>query len=367
MEKIAISRMTKNFNLEKKLIFIERYLDLKDDEKSIFMKKIRNEKNAEEIISKFTQTFSTDLPNSELAKILEKRLKGEYSEIALNMEFNLNNIDKFIQSKSLTNTQILEILSKAPKKEYESFNNEIKKTIQEYEYLVSKKKEDVLKNINLHVPKGKTVAFVGETGAGKSTIIKVLTRFYDLKSGEIKIGGINIKDFRLNDLRSIIGMVPQDNYLFSGTILENLYYGLNEKPKLNDKVLKITKNLGIHDFIKELPKQYETQLNEMGTNLSIGQRQLICFARVLMIEPKILLLDEATSSIDPYTEKIIQEAIKKISKGRTTFIIAHRLSTITNADIICVMDNGSIIEQGSHEELIKKKSRYFSLVNSINQ
>ncbi len=367
MEKMAISRLAKNFTPEKKLTFIERYLDLKDDEKSVFMKKMRNEKNAPEIMSKFTQTFSTDLPNKELAKILEKRLKGEYSEISLNMGFNLNNIDEFIQSKSLTNTQILEILSKAPKEEGKPFSNEIKKAIKEYEYLASKKKEDVLKNINLHIPKGKTVAFVGETGAGKSTIIKVLARFYDIKSGEIKIGGINIKDFKLNDLRSIMGMVPQDNYLFSGTILENLYYGLSKKPEMNGKLLKITKNIGLHDFIKELPLQYETPLNEMGTNLSIGQRQLICFARVLMIEPKILLLDEATSSIDPYTEKIIQEAIKKISKGRTTFIIAHRLSTIANADIICVMDNGMIIEQGSHDELMKKKARYFELVNSINQ
>lgn len=368
MQKMIFGKIIKNLSEEKKIIILERFIGLDNDEKSSFLSRLRLEKDKRIILDEFSKKNKTDFTYSELAKMLDKRLKGEYTIPKLEIQFSIDTLGDLMQAKQLTNTQILEVLisEKIPKNEHMQFSNNVKKAIEEYKEIVKKKKEDVLKNISLKIPSAKTVAFVGETGAGKSTIIKLLTRFYDIKSGEIKIGGINIADFRTKDLRSIIGMVPQDNFLFSGTILENLYYGLNKTPKITKKMLNITKHIGLHDFIKELPLKYNTKLREMGTNLSIGQRQLICFARVLMIDPKILILDEATSSIDPYTEKIIQKAIKKMSRGRTTLIIAHRLSTIMDADIICVMDNGRIIEQGSHEELMKLKRHYYELVNVNN-
>jgi ABC-type multidrug transport system fused ATPase/permease subunit len=351
---------------ENKLRFVERFVNLSDEEKQSFIAAFNNSYNKKKFIEEFSKKIDLDITTKELSRMLEKKIMGEYPAIKIESQTDINSIGEIIKIKELTTSQILEILvnSKIPKDEYESYSEDVKKLMNEYMLNLKRKKEDVLKDINIKIQKGKTVAFVGETGAGKSTIAKLISRFYDVTSGEILIDGINIKDFKTDELRSVIGMVPQDNFLFSGTILENLYYGLDDKPLLNNKVIKITKKLGLHDFIKELPEKYETKLKEMGTNLSVGQRQLICFARVLMINPKILILDEATSSIDPYTEKIIQSAIKKMSVGRTTIIIAHRLSTIKDADMICVMGNGRIIEKGSHEELVKLKGHYYNLLNA---
>jgi ABC-type multidrug transport system fused ATPase/permease subunit len=330
---------------ENKLRFVERFVNLSDEEKQYFIAAFNNSYNKKKFIEEFSKKIDLDITTKELSRMLEKKIMGEYPAIKIESQTDINSIGEIIKIKELTTSQILEILvnSKIPKDEYESYSEDVKKLMNEYMLNLKRKKEDVLKDINIKIQKGKTVAFVGETGAGKSTIAKLISRFYDVTSGEILIDGINIKDFKTDELRSVIGMVPQDNFLFSGTILENLYYGLDDKPLINNKVIKITKKLGLHDFIKELPEKYETKLKEIGTNLSVGQRQLICFARVLMINPKILILDEATSSIDTYTEKIIQSAIKKMSVGRTTIIIAHRLSTIKDADMICVMVNGRII------------------------
>ncbi|VVB74732.1 Molybdate/tungstate import ATP-binding protein WtpC [Candidatus Tiddalikarchaeum anstoanum] len=364
-----VNNSIKELNYDKKLLFVQRFIELSDDERLNFIKKVKSLAEKHDVILKFAQNFNTELNYNKLASILDKRLLGQYTPVYLNNEFDINNIDIFVQEKDLSNTQILELLStqKDVKKYLNSFSNDVRKAIEEYRKINEQKKGDVLKNINLVIPKGKTVAFVGETGAGKSTVAKLIARFYDVNSGEIVLDKTNIKDFKIKDLRSIIGMVPQDNFLFTGTILENIYYGLNKKPEIDEKFLKITKSLGLHDFIKELPEGYNTEIREMGSNLSLGQRQLICFARVLLINPKILILDEATSSIDPYSEKLIQAAIKKISEGRTTIIIAHRLSTIMDADIICVMSNGRIIESGTHEELMKEKGHYFDLINIQKQ
>ena len=213
---------------------------------------------------------------------------------------------------------------------------------------------------------GKTIAIVGPTGAGKTTLIKLITRFYDINdgNGEILIDGINIKDIKKDDLRKKIGMVPQDSFLFTNTILENLYYGKPEGEEIvmTEELEEISKFLGLDNFIQNMPEKYNTPLMENASNLSVGQRQLIAFARVLMVDPKILILDEATSSVDPYTETLIQDALDKAKKGRTTIIIAHRLSTIKNADEIYVLEDGKFVEHGSHDELMTLNGQYANLV-----
>ncbi len=255
---------------------------------------------------------------------------------------------------------------KIPPEIYEQFSPTVKTAIKEDKEIRAHKTGTIIKNISFNIPAGKTIAFVGPTGAGKTTIVKLLSRFYDIEEdkGQITIDGINIKEVNKVDLRSVIGMVPQDSFLFTGTILENLYYG---KPKdepivLDEKLLEISKFLGLHNFIDNMPEKYDTYLLENAANLSVGQRQLICFARVLMTDPKILILDEATSSVDPYTESLIQDALEKAKEGRTTIIIAHRLSTIKNADEIFVVDEGKIIEHGSHNDLIAANGHYANLV-----
>lgn len=220
----------------------------------------------------------------------------------------------------------------------------------------------IINNFNAKVKKGQKIAIVGPTGAGKTTMVKLLMRFYDVSSGEILIDGINIKNFKRSDLRSLFGMVLQDTWLFSGTIAENIKYG-----KLDasiEDVKDACRAASVHHFIKTLPDGYDMILNEESDNISQGQKQLLTIARVILADPKILILDEATSSVDTRTEVLIQDAMDKLMEGRTSFVIAHRLSTIKNADMILVMKNGDIVETGNHEELLKKNGFYAILYNS---
>ena len=197
---------------------------------------------------------------------------------------------------------------------------------------------------------------------GKTTMVKLLMRFYDVNSGEILIDGHNIKDFKRGDLRKMFGMVLQDTWLFSGTVKDNIRYG--EPNSQDNQVIEAAKAAHVHHFIKTLPNGYNSIINEESNNISAGQKQLLTIARVILANPKILILDEATSSIDTRTEIQIQNAMDNLMKGRTSFIIAHRLSTIKNADLILVMNHGDIVEQGKHEELLANKGFYADLYNS---
>ncbi|MCR4944708.1 MAG: ABC transporter ATP-binding protein/permease [Clostridium sp.] len=220
----------------------------------------------------------------------------------------------------------------------------------------------IINDFSTKVKPGQKVAIVGPTGAGKTTMVKLLMRFYDVNSGAIKIDNHNIKDFNRSDLREMFGMVLQETWLFNGTIADNIKYG-----KLNatqEEIEKAAKAARIHHFIKTLPGGYNMELNEEASNVSQGQKQLLTIARAILADPKILILDEATSSVDTRTEVLIQEAMDNLMEGRTSFVIAHRLSTIKNADMILVMKDGDIIEQGNHEELLAKKGFYYNLYNS---
>lgn len=220
----------------------------------------------------------------------------------------------------------------------------------------------IIHDFNAKVREGQKIAIVGPTGAGKTTMVKLLMRFYDVASGEIKVDGHNIKDFDRGELRKMFGMVLQDTWLFGGTVKDNIKYGKEEAT--DDQVIEATKAAHVHHFIKTLPKGYQSVINEESTNISSGQKQLLTIARVILADPKILILDEATSSIDTRTEIQIQSAMDHLMKGRTSFIIAHRLSTIKNADLILVMNHGDIVEQGTHEVLLKQEGFYSELYNS---
>jgi ATP-binding cassette subfamily B protein len=222
--------------------------------------------------------------------------------------------------------------------------------------------ESVINNFSAKVKKGQRIAIVGQTGAGKTTIVKLLMRFYDVRSGAIKIDGIDIKDFRRNDLRNQFGMVLQDTWLYNGSVMENIRYGnLNAS---DTDVIRASKAAHVDSFIHMIPGGYDMIINEEATNISQGQKQLITIARAILADPKILIFDEATSSVDTRTEMAIQKAMNKLMEKRTSFIIAHRLSTIRDSDLIFVMDKGAIVEQGNHDELILKKGAYFDLYNS---
>jgi ABC-type multidrug transport system fused ATPase/permease subunit len=220
-------------------------------------------------------------------------------------------------------------------------------------------KQEVLKGIDFKVNPGETVAIVGATGAGKSTIISLITRLYDINSGEIFIDDVNLKDYELYNLRSHIGVVLQDVFLFHGSIFENLAFG-DESITL-EKIKSVAKDIEVDEFIEQLPGGYEYVVSERGSSISLGQRQLLSFLRAYLSDPKILILDEATSSIDHESEKLIQRATEKITKNRTSIIIAHRLSTIEKADKIIVMENGKIVEEGKHLELLDKNGYYATL------
>lgn len=222
-----------------------------------------------------------------------------------------------------------------------------------------KEEEPVLRKFSLEVQPGETIAVVGPTGSGKTTIINLLARFYEIQDGTIQIDGHNIQDVTLNSLHSQMGIVLQDPYLFSGTIAENIIFNQKEVPF--DDIQVAAESVNAHEFIERMPKGYETEVGERGSKLSVGQRQLISFARALLPNPKILVLDEATSSVDPYTEIMIKQALNKLLYDRTSFIIAHRLSTVRTADRIVVIKDGEIIEEGSNDELLAKKGEYYRL------
>jgi len=219
--------------------------------------------------------------------------------------------------------------------------------------------EPVLKNLTLQAEPGQRVALVGETGAGKSTIIRLLARFFDTTGGAVRINGHNVKQVTQASLRSQIGIVLQDTFLFTGTIADNIRYGRLEAG--HQEIVEAAKAVGAHEFIINLPEGYETEVGENGVNLSVGQRQLISFARALLADPRLLIMDEATSSVDTATEKQIQQALDRLMEGRTSFVIAHRLSTITNADKIVVLDQGQIVERGTHKELLARQGQYYHL------
>lgn len=220
----------------------------------------------------------------------------------------------------------------------------------------------ILNGINFKVNQGETYAIVGPTGAGKSTIVNLISRFYNVDSGEILIDGVDISKVTIRSLRTQMGVMMQDSFIFAGTIMDNIRYGnLNAT---DEQVITAAKTVCAHDFIMGMEKGYETEVNERGSRLSAGQRQLISFARALLADPKILILDEATSSIDTETEILLQKGLNKLLEGRTSFIIAHRLSTIKNADCILYVDKGGILEKGNHEELLEQKGAYYDLYMS---
>lgn len=273
-------------------------------------------------------------------------------------------IDEFIEG--MTNLErIIEtidepitILDSKDAKEYNIKGN-IKFENVDFSYLPDKK---VLKNINFEIKENEKIALVGETGSGKSTIANLICRFYEINKGNIKIDGINIKDIKLKSIRSQITIMQQEIFLFSKTIMDNLMYGNDKITK--EEVIEICKNINLHNWIMKFPKGYDTILDENGSNLSDGEKQILCYARSIINKPKILILDEATSKIDTRTEKMLQKLTEKITENKTVIIIAHRLSTITKCDRIFFIKNKKVSEIGTHEELMNKKGDYYNLYTS---
>ena len=220
----------------------------------------------------------------------------------------------------------------------------------------------IIKNFNLVVKPGEKVAIVGPTGAGKTTLVKLLMNFYKLNKGNIIVDGMNIKDYDVYSMRKNFGMVLQDTWLYSGTIMENLKYG--KLDATDEEVYEACKVANVDHFIRTLPDGYNMQIDEENANISQGQKQLLTIARAILANSKILILDEATSSVDTRTEELIQDAMDKLMEGRTSFVIAHRLSTIKNADVILVINDGEVVEIGNHNELLKKNGYYAKLYNS---
>ena len=242
--------------------------------------------------------------------------------------------------------------------------NRVFEFLEEEEHVKFGYKEDkpLIKDLSVDVKSGQMVAIVGKTGAGKTTLINLLMRFYDVQGGSIKIDGVDIRDMKREDLRSMFGMVLQDTWLFNGTIYDNIRYGRFDATK--EEIIEAAKVANVHHFIKTLPGGYNMLLNEEASNVSQGEKQLLTIARAILKDPAILILDEATSSVDTRLELLLQKAMRNIMKDRTSFVIAHRLSTIRSADLILVMNDGNIIEQGTHEELMKQGGYYESLYNS---
>ena len=275
-------------------------------------------------------------------------------------------ISSMLQAMAAASERILDFLEE-PEEEQDTENAISTKGIKgnvTFDHVQFGYNEDkvIIHDFNEKVKDGQKIAIVGPTGAGKTTIVKLLMRFYDVNKGAILVDGHNIQEFKRGDLRKVFGMVLQDTWLFGGTIKENIKYG---KPDATDEeVIEAAKAAHVHHFIQTLPKGYDMVIDEESNNISQGQKQLLTIARVILTNPEILILDEATSSIDTRTEEQIQAAMDNLMKGRTSFIIAHRLSTIKNADLILVMNEGDIIEQGTHEELLEKGGFYANLYNS---
>ncbi len=276
------------------------------------------------------------------------------------------NIANILQSTVASAERVFELLDqdeeiqdRAITKTIASPNGNVKFENVKFSY---KKEVPLIDNMNIEVQKGQTVAIVGPTGAGKTTLVNLLMRFYEIEAGKITIDGININDLQRSHLRSIFGMVLQDTWLFNGTIKDNIAYG--KKGATFKEVVAAAKAAHADHFIRTFPDGYNTVLNEEATNISQGQKQLLTIARAILADPAILILDEATSSVDTRTEIFIQKAMTELMKGKTSFVIAHRLSTIRNADLILVMDNGSIIETGNHHDLLAKGGLYADLYNS---
>jgi ABC-type multidrug transport system fused ATPase/permease subunit len=219
--------------------------------------------------------------------------------------------------------------------------------------------EPVLQDVNLVIEPGQTVALIGPTGAGKTSIANLVARFYDVSDGMVLIDGIDVRTVTQQSLRRQMGLVPQDPFLFSGTIRDNIRFGLPDVA--DESVIDASKFANCHEFIMALPDNYDTEILEGGANLSLGQRQLICIARAVLADPKILILDEATASVDTVTEALIQDALDRLLAGRTSIVIAHRLSTIRNADMICAVQAGRIVQRGRHEELLQEGGLYAML------
>lgn len=288
----------------------------------------------------FSYTMFIGMLYNPLRQIADKFNEMQMGMIAANRVFEVLDIKEHIQDKG--------------KEVAHTFNGNIEFNNVHFSYT---DKEEVLKGINLDVKQGETIAIVGATGAGKSTIINLLNRFYEINSGEILIDKTNIKDFTLDSLRNQIAVVLQDVFLFADTIHNNITL---ENPEISrEQVVKAAKEIGVHDFIMTLPNGYDYNVKERGVMLSSGQRQLIAFLRAFVSNPSILILDEATSSIDSYSEDLIQRATETITKGRTSIVIAHRLATIINADKIIVMEKGHVVEQGSHYQLINQEEGYY--------
>jgi ABC-type multidrug transport system fused ATPase/permease subunit len=273
-----------------------------------------------------------------------------------------------IQTKAHSIDRVFEVLESNEFIQEKKHAKKLKKVkgkvnIKELYFKYNEKEEYVLKNINLDVEPGEMVALVGKSGSGKTTLVNLLPRFYDIEQGEILIDDINIKDVKLESLRKNIGIVPQETFLFSGTIYDNIAYGSATHVSKKD-VIRAAKMANAYDFITELPNGFDTEIGEKGVRLSGGQKQRIAIARALLENPPILILDEATSALDTESEKIVQDALDKLMENRTSFVIAHRLSTILNADKIVVMENGEIKEIGKKDELLAKNGIFKKLYDT---
>ena len=224
--------------------------------------------------------------------------------------------------------------------------------------------QEVLHEIDLTINPGETIAIAGRTGAGKSSLTSLIARFYEVSEGAVLVDGHDVRSVTQESLRSHIGIVPQDPYLFSGTVGENIRYGKLDANQ--DEIIEAARAAGVHDLITRMSQGYDTQVGERGANLSAGQRQLICLARAILANPPIMILDEATSNVDTNTERIMQDSLKRLSKGRTVIVIAHRLSTVTHADRIIILEHGKIIESGNHQQLMAKQGVYYQMFETLS-